>query len=40
MGGPGPSIIDLPRAGCWRFTLHWARSVDELDLAYVPRGTR
>ena len=30
-GGPGPSIINLPRAGCWRFTLRWARSVDELD---------
>jgi hypothetical protein len=39
-GGPGPSIINVPRAGCWRFTLHWAGSVDELDLAYVPRGAR
>jgi hypothetical protein len=39
-GGPGPSIVDLPRPGCWRFTLRWARSVDELDLVYVPRGAR
>jgi hypothetical protein len=39
-GGPGPSIINLPRPGCWRFTLRWARSVDELDLVYVPRRDR
>ena len=39
-GGPGPSIIDLPRPGCWRFTLRWARSVDGLDLVYVPRRDR
>jgi hypothetical protein len=39
-GGPGPSIINLPRAGCWRFTLRWSHNVDELDLAYVPRGSR
>ena len=43
-GGPGPSIIDLPAAGCWRFTLTWrtqggtsaARGFsDTLDLRYV-----
>jgi hypothetical protein len=22
--GPGPSIIDLPAAGCWRFDLTWS----------------
>jgi hypothetical protein len=38
-GGPGPSIVDLPRAGCWRFTLRWAQRVDTLDLVYVPRPT-
>jgi hypothetical protein len=33
-GGPGPSIVDLPTAGCWRFTLRWAGRTDELDLQY------
>jgi hypothetical protein len=35
MGGPGPSIIDLLAAGCWRLTLRWSRAVDTLDLRYV-----
>jgi hypothetical protein len=43
-GGPGPSIIDLPAAGCWRFTLTWKTEgatspgktvTDTLDLRYV-----
>ena len=34
-GGPGPSIIDLPRPGCWHFTLRWAGNTDSLDLAYL-----
>jgi hypothetical protein len=34
-GGPGPSIIDLPRAGCWRLTLRWADYTDEMDLVYT-----
>ncbi len=34
-GGPGPSIINLPAPGCWRTTLRWGRSTDQLDLAYV-----
>ena len=34
-GGPGPSIIDLPAPGCWRFALHWSGHVDSLDLNYV-----
>jgi hypothetical protein len=33
-GGPGPSIINLPTAGCWRLTLHWSGWSDELDLTY------
>jgi hypothetical protein len=37
-GGPGPSIIDLPRAGCWRLTLTWANHTDTLDLRYESRG--
>ena len=34
-GGPGPSIIDLPKSGCWHFDLQWADTSDTLDLAYV-----
>ena len=34
-GGPGPSIIDLPRAGCWHLALDWGAGTDSLDLAYV-----
>lgn len=33
-GGPGPSIINLPAAGCWRLTLHWSGWTDQLDLSY------
>jgi hypothetical protein len=42
-GGPGPSAIDLPADGCWRFTLTWSKFGltsgpsfrDTLDLRYV-----
>ena len=37
-GGPGPSIIDLPDAGCWRFTLNWADRADSVDLEYIHAG--
>ena len=37
-GGPGPSIINVPEAGCWRFTLRWAGLTDRLDLSYVRPG--
>jgi hypothetical protein len=23
-GGPGPSLINLPAAGCWTFNLSWS----------------
>ena len=36
IGGPGPSIIDLPAAGCWRFSLAWSGRRDQLDLTYRP----
>ena len=36
-GGPGPSIINLPTAGCWRLALRWAGRKDSLDLQYRPR---
>jgi hypothetical protein len=34
-GGPGPSIIDLPAAGCWRLDLKWAGHADTLDVRYA-----
>jgi hypothetical protein len=34
-GGPGPSIIDLPAAGCWRLDLRWAGHSDTLDVRYA-----
>ena len=36
VGGPGPSIIDLPAAGCWRLSLRWSGRTDTLDLSYRP----
>ncbi|WP_435205815.1 hypothetical protein [Micromonospora sp. bgisy143] len=36
-GGPGPSIIDMPRAGCWRLDLSWAGRTDTMDLVYAER---
>jgi hypothetical protein len=38
LGGPGPSIVNLPAPGCWRLTLRWAGQTDTLDLRYRPRG--
>jgi hypothetical protein len=35
-GGPGPSGVDLPRPGCWHFTLAWSGHTDTMDLTYVP----
>ncbi len=34
LGGPGPSVIDLPAVGCWRLTLDWGDQTDSLDLEY------
>ena len=34
-GGPNPSIIDMPRAGCWQFTLRWSGHVDTVALPYA-----
>ena len=36
-GGPGPSIVNLPKAGCWRLTLGWSGQHDSLDLQYRRR---
>jgi hypothetical protein len=32
--GPGPSIVDLPRAGCWNLSLSWAGHKDALAIVY------
>lgn len=38
--GPGPSIVDLPRPGCWRLELAWGPHTDSIDLEYVrPRDS-
>ena len=37
-GGPGPSTIDLPAAGCWHLELTWGERPDQqdsMDLDYV-----
>ncbi len=33
-GGAGPSIIDLPRAGCWHLDLKWSGHTDTMQLTY------
>jgi hypothetical protein len=35
--GPGPSIVDMPRAGCWRFDLTWSGHRDEVQVPYAAR---
>lgn len=34
-GGPGPSTIDMPTAGCWQFTLRWGGHTDTVTLPYA-----
>ncbi|MEH1163780.1 hypothetical protein V6V47_00170 [Micromonospora sp. CPCC 205539] len=34
-GGPGPSIIDMPQAGCWHLDLRWSGRTDTMDLVYA-----
>jgi hypothetical protein len=36
-GGPGPSYVNMPAAGCWRLKLRWDRRSDWLDLVYKAR---
>ena len=33
-GGPGPSIIDMPSDGCWRFDLRWTGGSDQMYVRY------
>ena len=35
LGGPGPSIVDLPQAGCWTLSLRWGEFRDTIDLGYA-----
>ena len=36
-GRPGPSIIDLPKPGCWHLALQWGDNSDTLNLpAWLP----
>jgi hypothetical protein len=30
----GPSIVDVPKAGCWRMTLHWSGPTETIDIVY------
>jgi hypothetical protein len=34
LGGPGPSIVDLPQAGCWHLRLAWSGHTETIDLTY------
>ncbi len=33
-GGPGPSIINVPKAGCWTFSLTWGDNHDVVAVRY------
>jgi hypothetical protein len=38
--GPGPSLVDLPGAGCWRLDLQWGPEPDQRDtMALVYSGS-
>ncbi|HKE64958.1 MAG TPA: hypothetical protein VKB59_09975 [Micromonosporaceae bacterium] len=30
----GPSIVDVPKPGCWRMTLHWLGPTETIDIMY------
>ncbi|WP_433376077.1 hypothetical protein [Streptosporangium sp. CA-115845] len=34
-GGPGPSSVNLPKAGCWRLTLNWSGHSDAITLRFT-----
>ena len=34
-GGPGPSIINVPKAGCWTFSLTWPDNQDVVAVRYT-----
>jgi hypothetical protein len=35
-GGIYPDGLDVPKPGCWRFTLSWGRHTDTVHLRYLP----
>jgi hypothetical protein len=35
IGGPGPSYVNLPAAGCWTLNLSWSGHRDQLELRYL-----
>ena len=37
-GAPGPSIVDMPQAGCWHLDLSWGGRTDSIDLEWVAGG--
>ncbi len=39
-GGPGPSIINMPVAGCWILALSWSGHTDQVRLSYVPASAQ
>lgn len=34
-GGPGPSLINVPVAGCWKFDLAWGSHRDTIAIGYA-----
>lgn len=36
--GPGPSVIDMPTDGCWRFDLRWPGGSDRMYVRYGDAG--
>jgi hypothetical protein len=34
-GGPGPSIVEVPRPGCWTLTLTWSGRTDRLAIPFA-----
>ena len=34
-GGPGPSLIDLPKPGCWTLDLSWGGGRDRMAVPYT-----
>jgi hypothetical protein len=36
-GGPGPSTVDVPMAGCWQFRLAWGNHHDVINIPYAAR---
>jgi len=30
----GPSYVDVPQPGCWRFTLYWTGATQTVDIVY------